>query len=212
MVVRARHRLSRLAGDADDRRERVARVRPVQAERRGGGYEPWALQVLELEDGRIKELTFFLDTDRVFPLFGLPPRLDASLGQHILETHEGDEVHELRRGVAQVDPAAEAAGRELEPCERVDGDGVRRPRRRRRIAPRPRPDSPGAEPPIRAQSPVRSFRTIGPYHRDAVDGWLPARPSSRRLREPAEFIGPRAMRLGGPGRRKGETTNGRRPR
>ena len=41
-----------------------------------GGYEPWALQVLELEDGRIEELTFFLDTDRVFPLFGLPPRLD----------------------------------------------------------------------------------------------------------------------------------------
>ncbi|HVS84299.1 MAG TPA: sigma-70 family RNA polymerase sigma factor [Gaiellaceae bacterium] len=43
----------------------------------GGGYEPWALQVLELEDGRIKEFTFFLDTDRVFPLFGLPLRLDA---------------------------------------------------------------------------------------------------------------------------------------
>jgi RNA polymerase sigma-70 factor, ECF subfamily len=42
----------------------------------GEGYEPWALQVLELEDGRIVELTFFLDTDRVFPLFGLPPRLD----------------------------------------------------------------------------------------------------------------------------------------
>ena len=43
----------------------------------GDGYEPWALQVLEIEDGRIVELTFFLDTDRVFPLFGLPPRLDA---------------------------------------------------------------------------------------------------------------------------------------
>ena len=43
----------------------------------GGGYEPWALQVLEIEDGRIVELTFFLDTDRVFPLFGLPLRLDA---------------------------------------------------------------------------------------------------------------------------------------
>jgi RNA polymerase sigma-70 factor, ECF subfamily len=42
----------------------------------GDGYEPWALQVLEIEDGRIVELTFFLDTDRVFPLFGLPPRLD----------------------------------------------------------------------------------------------------------------------------------------
>ena len=41
-----------------------------------GGYEPWALQVLEVEDGKIAEFTFFLDTERVFPLFGLPPRLD----------------------------------------------------------------------------------------------------------------------------------------
>jgi RNA polymerase sigma-70 factor, ECF subfamily len=38
----------------------------------GDGYEPWALQVLEVEDGKIVELTFFLDTERVFPLFGLP--------------------------------------------------------------------------------------------------------------------------------------------
>jgi RNA polymerase sigma-70 factor (ECF subfamily) len=43
----------------------------------GGGYEPWALQVLEIEDGRIVDFTFFLDTDRVFPLFGLPLDLDA---------------------------------------------------------------------------------------------------------------------------------------
>jgi RNA polymerase sigma-70 factor (ECF subfamily) len=42
-----------------------------------GGYEPWALQVIELADGRISELTFFLDTARLFPLFGLPLRLDA---------------------------------------------------------------------------------------------------------------------------------------
>ena len=42
-----------------------------------GGYEPWALQVLELSDGRIGEFTFFLDTDRLFPLFGLPPRLEG---------------------------------------------------------------------------------------------------------------------------------------
>src|SRR5467141_3496020 len=41
-----------------------------------GGHEPWALQVLELENGRIKEFTFFLDTASLFPLFGLPPRLD----------------------------------------------------------------------------------------------------------------------------------------
>ena len=41
----------------------------------GGGHEPWALQVLELRDGRIGEFTFFLDTEALFPLFGLPPRL-----------------------------------------------------------------------------------------------------------------------------------------
>jgi RNA polymerase sigma-70 factor, ECF subfamily len=42
-----------------------------------GGYEPWALQVLELDGDRIGEFTFFLDTARLFPLFGLPLRLDA---------------------------------------------------------------------------------------------------------------------------------------
>jgi len=40
-----------------------------------GGYEPWALQVLEVKDGRVAEFTFFLDTERLFPLFGLPLRL-----------------------------------------------------------------------------------------------------------------------------------------
>jgi RNA polymerase sigma-70 factor, ECF subfamily len=43
----------------------------------GDGYEPWALQVLELSDGRIVELTFFLGTEQLFPLFGLPDRLEA---------------------------------------------------------------------------------------------------------------------------------------
>ena len=42
-----------------------------------GGYEPWALQVLELSGAKITELTFFLDTETLFPLFGLPPDLDA---------------------------------------------------------------------------------------------------------------------------------------
>ena len=41
-----------------------------------GGWEPWALQVLEISDGRIAHLNSFLDTQRLFPLFGLPPRLD----------------------------------------------------------------------------------------------------------------------------------------
>ena len=38
----------------------------------GGKREPWALQVLELRGDRLGELTFFLDTGRLFPLFGLP--------------------------------------------------------------------------------------------------------------------------------------------
>ena len=40
-----------------------------------GGREPWALIVPEVSDGRIVELTFFLDTPRLFPLFGLPDHL-----------------------------------------------------------------------------------------------------------------------------------------
>jgi len=48
-----------------------------KASETGDGYEPWALQVLEVSDGRIVELTFFLDTKRVFPRFGLPDGLPA---------------------------------------------------------------------------------------------------------------------------------------
>lgn len=43
----------------------------------GSGYEPWALQVIEISAGRIVGLNHFLDTERMFPLFGLPPRLDG---------------------------------------------------------------------------------------------------------------------------------------
>jgi RNA polymerase sigma-70 factor (ECF subfamily) len=43
----------------------------------GSGHDPWALMVLELGASQIEELTFFLDTQALFPLFGLPPHLDA---------------------------------------------------------------------------------------------------------------------------------------
>jgi RNA polymerase sigma-70 factor, ECF subfamily len=42
-----------------------------------GGHEPWALQVLEVSGDRIAGISFFLDTAHLFPLFGLPDRLDA---------------------------------------------------------------------------------------------------------------------------------------
>jgi RNA polymerase sigma-70 factor (ECF subfamily) len=41
-----------------------------------GSLEPWSLQVLETSGGRIAGITFFLDTERYFPLFGLPSRLE----------------------------------------------------------------------------------------------------------------------------------------
>ena len=40
-----------------------------------GGYEPWSVIVPEVSEGRIVELTFFLDTQRLFPLFRLPDHL-----------------------------------------------------------------------------------------------------------------------------------------
>jgi RNA polymerase sigma-70 factor (ECF subfamily) len=41
-----------------------------------GGHAPWSLQVVELDGTRIKAITFFLDTERFFPLFGLPAHVD----------------------------------------------------------------------------------------------------------------------------------------
>ena len=42
----------------------------------GTGFEPWSLQVIELADDGVKEITFFLATQTLFPLFGLPLHLD----------------------------------------------------------------------------------------------------------------------------------------
>jgi RNA polymerase sigma-70 factor, ECF subfamily len=43
----------------------------------GDGYDPWALQVVEIVDGKVAEMTFFLSVEKLFPLFGLPLRLDT---------------------------------------------------------------------------------------------------------------------------------------
>jgi RNA polymerase sigma-70 factor (ECF subfamily) len=37
-----------------------------------GGFEPWALQVIDISGGRVVAINSFLDTARLFPLFGLP--------------------------------------------------------------------------------------------------------------------------------------------
>ncbi|MGA5564530.1 sigma-70 family RNA polymerase sigma factor [Streptomyces platensis] len=56
---------------------------PVRANGRAafGQYRadgtPWAIQVIEAVDGRVTALQCFLDTERLFPLFGLPPRYEG---------------------------------------------------------------------------------------------------------------------------------------
>jgi RNA polymerase sigma-70 factor, ECF subfamily len=40
-----------------------------------GGLTPWALLVHEVSGGKFSRMTFFLDTERLFPLFGLADRI-----------------------------------------------------------------------------------------------------------------------------------------
>ena len=56
----------------------------------GDGYEPWALQVVEIEDGRIVELTFFLDVETVFPRFGLPLEYSPQVRHRRVAMPNGD--------------------------------------------------------------------------------------------------------------------------
>ncbi|MFG2141618.1 sigma-70 family RNA polymerase sigma factor [Streptomyces sp. NPDC048650] len=51
----------------------TANGRPAFGQYRADGT-PWAVQVIETADGRITGLHSFLDTERLFPLFGLPMR------------------------------------------------------------------------------------------------------------------------------------------
>jgi RNA polymerase sigma-70 factor (ECF subfamily) len=50
-----------------------AQYRPLA----GGGYRAWSLNALEVSAGRITGMTSFLDTEHLFPLFGLALELPA---------------------------------------------------------------------------------------------------------------------------------------
>jgi RNA polymerase sigma-70 factor (ECF subfamily) len=54
----------------------LANGTPAYAQYRDGGDQPWALQVLEIVDGRIVGINAFLDTPTLFPLFDMLARLD----------------------------------------------------------------------------------------------------------------------------------------
>ena len=77
LVGRARHRLPRLARRPDDRRERLARVRPVQAERdRATATSRGRSRCSRSRTAGSSSSRSSSTPTRVFPLFGLPPRLD----------------------------------------------------------------------------------------------------------------------------------------
>ena len=43
----------------------------------GVGYTAWAIQAPEIRDNKIVRLNAFLAVDELFPMFGLPLRMDA---------------------------------------------------------------------------------------------------------------------------------------
>ncbi|MER5728863.1 sigma-70 family RNA polymerase sigma factor [Streptomyces sp. NPDC002138] len=43
----------------------------------GTGFDPWALQVVDIHADRVTGISFFRDTARLFPAFGLPARVEA---------------------------------------------------------------------------------------------------------------------------------------
>lgn len=85
---------SRLVATAANGSPAFAQYRPSP----DGGFEAWALQVLEIHEGVVVGLNAFLDTDRWFPMFGLPQFLDASGAEYdAVEAAQLEQVAERRR-------------------------------------------------------------------------------------------------------------------
>ena len=76
LVVRPRDRLQAAPGSCRSRPTAGPPGASTGRAESGDGYDAWALQIVELGEGGIEEFTFFLDTERLFPLFGLPLRLE----------------------------------------------------------------------------------------------------------------------------------------
>jgi RNA polymerase sigma-70 factor (ECF subfamily) len=64
---------SRLVPTVANGRPAFGQYKPSET---GIGHDPWALQILDISDGQLVELSFFLDTEALFPVFGLPPHLE----------------------------------------------------------------------------------------------------------------------------------------
>jgi RNA polymerase sigma-70 factor (ECF subfamily) len=64
---------ARLVPTAANGSPALAQYRPSA---QSGGYEPFALMVLDLAEGSITGTTTYLDATRLFPLFDLPLAID----------------------------------------------------------------------------------------------------------------------------------------
>ena len=129
----------------------------------GDGYDPWALQVIEIvgrPDRRVHVLPRHRDALPALRL-ARPARGLGLVRQDVAQAHEGDECEQFVRRVAQPDLAAAPPRGELEPRERVDRHRVGARRRRRRTARRRPRFAPATRRPA-SQSPGRSARAIGP--------------------------------------------------
>ena len=111
-----------------------------------GGYEPWALQVLEIEDGRIVEFTFFLDTADALP--ALRPAAPARRGARLVRSgrRSAPSGDELRTGRPRRCAAVRGSrrGRRRAEAARAHRRRPRPARRRRRRRARRRRRSRGA--------------------------------------------------------------------
>ena len=98
----------------------------------GDGYEPWALQVLEIEDGGSSSSRSSSTSRPSSRASGFRSssrcRGEACLAleEHVREPHELDELEERLRCALQPDGAAESHRSELETGQRVDRHRVRR--------------------------------------------------------------------------------------
>ena len=71
----------------------------------GDGHDAWAVQVLELREGKIVGFTSFLDVASWFPLFGLPLRLEEGEPDPV----PAPRLPEVRPRSLLADPADEIA-------------------------------------------------------------------------------------------------------
>ena len=125
LVVRARHRLPGLADDPDGRRQRLAGVRPVQAERRAAATSRGRCRCSSSQAAGSSSSRSSSTPRRCSRCSGCPP---GSTGSTSASPANAISRTQLGRRVAELDLVAAPAGGQLQASEQIDR--ARRSRRR----------------------------------------------------------------------------------